>query len=172
MKTLDGPQGPFVRRAARRRRLLRGLAALGAVPLALVASSVGANLQARRVAADEAAAIGALKELTMAQTLFREGDLERDGVLDYGTRPELEAAGLVDPGLGGEGYRIEVRVAPGELAQWKWMALATPEGEGRTFAVNHGGEIVYEPGQALRDDCELRRTVRRCACGLPHGTPH
>ncbi len=173
MKELVGPRGPFVRRAARRRRLVRWVAALGALPLALITWSLGGALRARRVEADEAAAVGAMKTLNAAQTLFREGDAEGDGVLDYGTLPELEAAGLVGPGLGGEGYRIEVRVAPGELARFKWMALASPRGEGRrTFATNHAGVILYEPGLALRDDCELPQRLLRCACGLPVGTPH
>lgn len=172
MKHLEGLQGPFVHRAARRRRLLRRLAALAALPVGLLVWSLGSALAARRAEDEEAAAIGALKTLWTAQTRFREGDLERDGVLDYGTLAELEAAGLVGPGLGGEGYRLEVRVAPGELAQWKWMALATPEGEGRrAFATNHAGVIRYEPGLALRDDCELPGGLR-CACGLPPGTPH
>lgn len=172
MKHLGGLQGPFVRRAARRRRLLRRLAALAALPAGLLVWSLGSTLAARRAEGDEAAAIGALKTLWTAQLLFREGDAERDGVLDYGTLAELEAAGLVEPGLGGQGYRLEVRVAPGELAQWRWMALATPEGEGRrTFATNHLGVIRYEPGLALRDDCDLPGELR-CACGLPPGTPH
>ncbi|MGE0710305.1 MAG: hypothetical protein AB7N76_13675 [Planctomycetota bacterium] len=63
-----------------------------------------------------AMAVGALKSLTAAQALFREGDRERDGTLDYGTLAELSQGQLVDEVLGTgtkNHYAFVCRAAPG-----------------------------------------------------------
>lgn len=110
-----------------------------------------------------AQAIGALKTIATAQTLFREGDMDHDGVLDYANSlKELADADLVDPGLATTaergGHRISV--CAGDPAEFVWMATATPvdwrPGD-RCFAVSHMG-VVYMSTSApftLRADCQL-----------------
>lgn len=73
-------------------------------------------------------AVGALRTLSSAQTLFRELDREQDGTLDYGTLAELSSATLIDRVLGSGtkmGYRFEVRVSP-TSPESRWMAVANP----------------------------------------------
>ncbi len=113
---------------------------------------------------NEAAAIGALKTLTTAQTLFREADKDGNGVLDYA--PDLAALGrvdLIDATLaGGEkhGYRFELCRSDQE-PEFLWMAVASPLEPGasgtRCFAINHLG-MIYVSEQPLpldREKCEL-----------------
>lgn len=109
-----------------------------------------------RIHGNEAAAIGALRLLTTAQTLFREADKEGDGILDYGTLEELAQVGLIDEALGSgvkQGYRFECR--PGEKApEFLWMATATAIEPGttgsRNFVTNHAGVIYYSTTTAFR----------------------
>jgi hypothetical protein len=111
---------------------------------------------------NEASAIGGLRTIDTAQTIFREGDKEGDGTLDYGSLLELSNATLVDPALGsGErnGYRFEVR-SGGEYA---WFAVANPVESGvtghRSFCANH------------EDVCDASRPLSLAeggaACALP-----
>jgi hypothetical protein len=97
---------------------------------------------------NEARAIGALKTISVAQTLFREGDRDQDGALDYGTLAELAQAGLIADDLGrGElpGYALEVAVGA-EHPEFLWLATATNlEGDGRYFAINHAGVVYMSP---------------------------
>lgn len=132
------------------------------VPLVVLASPG----KARRLG-NEAAAIGALKTLYTAQTLFREGDKDHDGVLDYGTLGELGDALLIDQVLArGERqwYRFELSVHP-EHPEFMWMAVANPlhpEPGQRSFAVNHQGVVVYDTRPiAVNQACELPATRYR-----------
>lgn len=112
----------------------------------------------------EQAAIGALKVISSAQSLFREGDKEGDGILDYADGlDELVAAQLVDKVLATgkkQGYRFEV--CSGQTApQFLWMATATPldpKSGLRSFAVNQAGVISYSktPFELDPGKCEVK----------------
>lgn len=100
-------------------------------------------------------AIGALKTIDTSQTLFREGDKEGDGLLDYGSLQELSNAALIDPFLGSgvkQGYRFEVRASP-TTPEFLWFAVANPIEPGvtgdRSFCTNHTGVIYYTSEHAI-----------------------
>ncbi|MGE0706514.1 MAG: hypothetical protein AB7N76_17670 [Planctomycetota bacterium] len=124
---------------------------------------------AERRRANESAAIGALRTLSSAQVLFREGDKDGNGAHDYAaTLAALGAAQLIDPVLAkGEkqGYRFALarwREAPG-LA---WRATASPldPSQGRRhFAIDQRGVIheserpfALEAGKELQGGRPLR----------------
>jgi type IV pilus assembly protein PilA len=107
------------------------------------------NLIDSRKYGGEAPAIGALKTINTSQTLFREGDKEGDGVLDYGDLQELSNTTLIDGVLGSgvkQGYRFEVRASPA-TPEFLWFAVANPVTPGTTgdryFCTNHAGVIYY-----------------------------
>ena len=107
------------------------------------------NLIEARKHGNEAGAIGDLKRIGTAQSLFREGDLEGDGKLDYGTLEELAAAGLLDEALASgtkRGYTFSVFV-PSATPEFLWMAVANPVEVGATgdrhFATNQQGVTFY-----------------------------
>ncbi|MGE0706513.1 MAG: hypothetical protein AB7N76_17665 [Planctomycetota bacterium] len=123
--------------------------------------------EARRYG-NEAAAIGALKTISTAQLLFREGDKDQNGVLDYADG--LEALGkcrLIDSVLAsGEknGYRFAVACAS-KAPEFQWMAVASPldpKQGGRHFAVNQAGVIYYSDKPFELDGVE---------CQIKGGTP-
>lgn len=128
----------------------------------IIAAIAVPNLIQARKHGNEAMAIGALKTMSTAQVLFREGDKDDDKVLDYGDLDELGATNLIDPvlasGLKG-GYAFEC--APGDEREYTWMAVANPIQPGKTgdraFATNHTGVIYYVQGGPidLRRDCEM-----------------
>jgi hypothetical protein len=91
-------------------------------------------------------AIGKLRGLNTSQTLFREGDKEGDGTLDYGTLVELSQTTLIDSVLGSGtyiGYRFEC--APHRLTpEFLWSASATPmQPGGLALAIDHTGVLRY-----------------------------
>ena len=61
--------------------------------IAIIAAIAIPNLIEARKNGNETAAIGALKTIGTAQSLFREADKEADGNLDYGSLAELSTAG-------------------------------------------------------------------------------
>ena len=95
----------------------------------------------------EAGAIGALRTLTTAQALFREGDKDHNGILDYA--PSLAAIGrcsLIDPKLASgtkRGYTFRIlRADP-----FTWSATASPRRSGeRYFFVDESGVIRFSMG--------------------------
>jgi hypothetical protein len=116
-----------------------------------------------------AAPIGALKTINSSQTLFREGDKEGDGTLDYGTLAELNDAALIDSALGSgrkDGYVFQVRPSP-HTPELLWMAIANPEEPGvtgdRYYVTNQAG-IIYYTG-SLGSAFELNE-----ACEIPPNT--
>ncbi|HBP19232.1 MAG TPA: hypothetical protein DEA08_15770 [Planctomycetes bacterium] len=140
-------------RPSRRKHLLAGAALAGASALAAVA--VPAFLEARQHGA-ESSAIGALKAISAAQSLFRQGDLDQDGVLDYGTLSELAQAGLLEEEVArGLKRDYEFIVQPGSSPEFTWWAIARPAEESeeprRNFFVNHTGVIYYtvEAGEGI-----------------------
>ena len=113
---------------------------------------------------NEASAIGALKTIFTSQSIFREGDKEKDNLLDYGTLDELAVAELVDPILGAgakQGYVFEA--APSVVSpEERWFATAwpaRPDKGSRAFFVNQGGVVFYTtdttPFRVDRATCEV-----------------
>lgn len=136
--------------------VLGGLCALTAV----VAAIAIPNLLEARKHGNEAAAIGGLKTISNAQTLFREGDGDRDDILDYGSLDQLSQVGYVDSVLGGgmkQGYEFQVEVDP-QNPEFVWWAIARPAVPGTTgdryFYTDQSGMIYYstqEPPQGPID---------------------
>ncbi len=112
------------------------------------------NLISARGGGNETGAIGALKTIGTAQSLFREADKEGDGNLDYGTLAELEnpggrGFGLVDSILGSgtkNGYLFEATYGS-TTSEFIWFATARPAiptvtGD-RYYVTNHEGVTFY-----------------------------
>jgi len=122
---------------------------------AMIAAIAIPNLIEARKHGNEAAAIGALKTISTSQMLYREGDKDADGELDYGTLTELGQHGLIDSVLAGgtkQGYFFEVRVSP-DNPEFDWMAVANPAVPGttgsRAFATDSAGIIWYTKGGTI-----------------------
>ena len=120
--------------------------------IAIIAAIAIPNLIEARKNGNETAAIGALKTLGTAQSLFREADKEADGNLDYGTLTELSSAGttgLIDSVLGSgtkNGYIFDCSYGA-TTSEFIWFATARPAlptttGD-RYFAANHEGVTFY-----------------------------
>jgi len=115
------------------RTLMIGLALIGL--LATGASiPLYRHLHAKQRQKNERAVIGALKAIASAQSLYREGDKDKDGVLAYA--PDLASlvrTGVLPAEIGdGEyhGYRITLRRH--KLQQFIWSATAEPLVPGET----------------------------------------
>ncbi len=119
--------------------------------IAIIAAIAIPNLIEARKGSNEAAAIGALRTLTTAQALFREGDKEKDGTLDYATvLSDLSATtngSLVDGVLGSgtkQGYAFLISAA---TPQFTWSATAAPAVPGKSgdryFFVDESGVIRF-----------------------------
>jgi hypothetical protein len=74
--------------------------------------------------------VGLLDTLVTAESLFREGDKDKNGVLDYSTSlSQLGSLGIIDPGLASgtmDGYVFTI--LPSTNIQFQWSAVADPEG--------------------------------------------
>lgn len=132
--------------------------------LAVVMAIAIPNLLAARKNSNEAAAIGHLKAIAAAQTLFREADKDNDGNYHFGTLAQLRSTNLVDPNLGTgvrTGYLMTTN--PGTLnPSFVWFATANPAAPGTTgdryFCINHRGQIWYTTSAAIptnTTDCEI-----------------
>jgi type IV pilus assembly protein PilA len=125
--------------------------------IAIIAAIAIPNLIEARKGSNEAAAIGALRTITTAESLFREGDKDKNGVFDYGALLALNTSGgLIDSVLGSgtkQGYLFTVTI-PGTAPdnQYSWEAGATPIVVGKTgdryFFVNESGVIRYSTSGA------------------------
>lgn len=118
-------------------------------PILLIAAIAIPNLIEARKHGNEAAAIGALKTITTAQSLFREGDKDDDQVFDYGSLQELSSQTLVDGALGGgmkQGYAFQCQPNPSD-PEFQWIAVANPVKPGTTgdryFATDQSGVVYY-----------------------------
>ncbi len=128
--------------------IVGGLCVLAVPFVAIVAAIAIPNLIEARKHGNEAAAIGALKTMNSAQTLYREGDKENDGTLDYGSLADLSDAMLIDGVLGSgrkQGYVFQVNESA-LTPEFLWFATASPAvprstGD-RYFATNHSG-VIY-----------------------------
>jgi hypothetical protein len=105
-----------------------------------------------RLESNEAAAIGALRTLTTAQSLFREGDEDKNGVLDYASSLKiLGKVGVIDRVLASgkkQGYVFKIL----EASQFTWSATAEPATPGasgkRSFFVDESGVIRFSTSGA------------------------
>jgi len=108
----------------------------------------------------EARALGGLKTISVAQSIFR---LQSGR---YATSlAELSNQNLIGPQLGsGErmGYRFKL-IASTEFPEYLWLAVTSPtpqisEHAQRHFAVTHAGIVHYAYGQPipLRPDCTIQ----------------
>jgi hypothetical protein len=143
--------------------------------IAIVALEVplfGANPYSRPPGG-EVGAIGALRTLTTAQALFREGDKDGDGILNYAASlTELGEQWLIDDrvktGVRG-GYVFRLLRSASE-PEFRWTAAADPiagSGHRRHFAVNHNG-VIHQSLEPIALDpiqCELPDDLE------PLGTP-
>src|SRR5262245_17139525 len=96
--------------------------------IAIIAAIAIPNLLAARKHGNETAAIGALKTITNAQSMFREGDKDGNGSLDYGTITLLSNTQVIDSILGvgtRQGYLF--RTGPStSTPEFLWFATANP----------------------------------------------
>ena len=128
------------------------------VILTIIIAIAVPNIISARKNANEASAIGHLKTISNAQTMFRESDKEGDLVADFANLLELSNTAIIDASLGAgrrTGYLFETdqcSTNPGFL----WFALANPlappaTGE-RYFCTNHRGQIFYTTAFAIVPD--------------------
>ncbi len=124
------------------------------------------NLFASRKRGNEAAAIGALKTVANAQAVFREGDKEQDGNLDYGMLSELVAVGLVDPVLQRSSYKGYVFEGCYSYvtSEFLWFAMANPR------VPTHSGDRYFETNQAgvIFYSTTSLRLLDTSTCSLPN----
>jgi prepilin-type N-terminal cleavage/methylation domain-containing protein len=135
--------------------------------IAIIAAIAIPNLIQARKHGNEASAIGALKTLATSEAIFREGDKERDGNLDYGMLSELNSTGLIDSVLGSgtkQGYIFQAAYSF-STSEFLWFAMANPAISGTTgdryFDSNQAGVIFYTTGLQLvldTDTCILPNT--------------
>lgn len=118
--------------------------------IAIIAAIAIPNLIEARKHGNESAAIGSLKAISSAQSLFREGDKDGNGVLDYGTLTQLSQQNLVDSVLGAgtkQGYNFASGNAVASAINFTWAARGVPAVEGTTgdrrFYTNQTGVIFY-----------------------------
>ena len=138
--------------------------------IAIIAAIAIPNLIEARKNGNETAAIGALKTLSAAQSLFRESDKEQDGNLDYGTLAELASAGtsgLIDSVLGSgtkQGYLFQATYGA-TTSEFLWMSIATPALPGTTgdryFCNNHEGVTYFTSSGAI--------PLNSTTCSIPAG---
>ncbi len=126
------------------------LSCFGALCLAVPFASLGLDaLLSAHKNDNEAAAIGSLKAIANAQTLYREADKDGDGTLAYSASlDELGRLGLVPAELAdGEdrGYRFRITTARAPQDQFVWVVNADPlpGGGDRHFGGNMAGLIFF-----------------------------
>jgi len=103
-----------------------------------------------RKGSNEAASIGALRTISTAQSLFRDGDKDGNGVADYSpTLGALVFPGGADPTLGtgrAHGYAFHLTTSPDRM---HWSVVAAPA------AVNRSGDNVFaiDESDVIFTDC-------------------
>jgi len=114
--------------------------------IAVIAAIAVPNLIAARKTANEAAAIGSLRTLVTAQTMFRESDKDGNGADYAGTLTQLGTYRLIDPTLASgtkQGYDFEIGVA----TAYDWNVQAYPVSPGRSgdryFFTDESGVIRF-----------------------------
>ena len=136
--------------------------------IAIIAAIAIPNLIQARKHGNETAAIGALKTIATSQSIFREGDKDGNGVLDYASLAQLSSTQLVDGVLGSgtkQGYLFFAH-ASASTSEFLWFATAQPAvptttGD-RYFETNQAGPIYYTTSAALvlnTTDCRISTVV-------------
>lgn len=117
--------------------------------IALVAAIAIPNMMASRKMANETSAIASLKQIQVAETIFRESDREKDGNIDYGMLSELVNTQLVDSVLGNgtkAGFMFGATYSF-TSSEYLWYAVGNPVVQNQTgdrsFAINNLGAIYY-----------------------------
>jgi type II secretory pathway pseudopilin PulG/Cu/Ag efflux protein CusF len=116
----------------------------GIAPLAAIAIP---NLTESRKRANEASAIGALRTIHSSQSMFRDGDMDKNGILDYASSlGKLHDAALIDSTLASgtkSGYVISILGSSDST----WSARADPAMPSKTgdrsFFVDESGVIRF-----------------------------
>jgi prepilin-type N-terminal cleavage/methylation domain-containing protein len=126
--------------------------------IAIIAAIAIPNLIQARKAGNETSAIGALKTMATSQSIFREGDKEQDGNLDYGMLSELNNTSLIDSVFGTgtkQGYIFQ-SVYSFSTSEFLWFGTANPAIVGTTgdryFTSNMAGVIFYTTSASLAVD--------------------
>ncbi|MEZ0230451.1 MAG: prepilin-type N-terminal cleavage/methylation domain-containing protein [Planctomycetota bacterium] len=134
--------------------------------IAIIAAIAIPNLIQARKHGNEASAIGALKTIATSQAIFREGDKEQDGNLDYGMLSEMNNTKLIDSVLGSgtkQGYLFQGCYSY-TTSEFLWFSLANPAIAGTTgdryFDTNQAGVIFYSTQNNLALDTDT--------CSLPN----
>ena len=115
--------------------------------IAIIAAIAIPNLIEARKGSNEAAAIGALRTLTTAQALFREGDKDKNNTLDYANSLALlKNSALVDGVLGlgtKQGYLFSITGGD----QFTWACTAGPQSPSKSgdryFFCDESGVIRF-----------------------------
>ena len=117
--------------------------------IAIIAAIAIPNLIEARKGGNESAAIGALRTISTAQSLFREGDKDGNGTFDYATSTaQLFSNGnLIDSVLGAgtkQGYVFTVR-SPDRAFVWSAQAdpVTVRKTGDRYFFVDESGVIRF-----------------------------
>jgi prepilin-type N-terminal cleavage/methylation domain-containing protein len=134
--------------------------------ISIIAAIAIPNLLAARKHGNEINAVGALKTIITAETVFNQKDADGDGNLDYGMLSELRAETLVDPVVGSgtkAGYLFEVTYSF-MTSEWLFFAVATPalpqQSADRYFCANQAGNIFFTSSFQLQIDT--------LSCSLPN----
>jgi len=132
------------------------------IVIAIIAAIAIPNLLEARKSGNEAAALGSLKAITTAQTLYREGSKDSAGNNNYATLTQLGATNLVDTVLGGGNFTktgYSFASGPSSVttsAPFVWSAVAdpvVPKNTGdRYFATNNSGVIYFTLGKPIAPD--------------------
>ena len=139
--------------------------------LSIIAAIAIPNLLASRKSGAEASAIGSLKAIGSAEVIFREGDKEKDGDIDYGMLTELSNTQLVDSVLGKgtkHGYLFQASYS-WLSSDILWFGVANPQIPGtsgdRYFETNVAGVVYYTTQGAFSLD------TRSCTLPTPGIAP-
>jgi type IV pilus assembly protein PilA len=120
--------------------------------IAIIAAIAIPNLLSARKNGNEAAAIGGLKAIANAQTLFREGDKDGNNTLEYATAlvnlTDTGSTGnedLIDEVLANgtkQGYNFALTVPGAPQDQFIWTCLADATVQGTTGDRHFGGNMA------------------------------
>ena len=108
-------------------------------------------------------AVGALRMITGAQSMFREGGRAKDGKVRFGTLAELIDASLLPrelEGGSGTGYALEVTVST-ETPDFHWCAVAKPGSGSDPWLFVNGTGVVYGSPKPIVVDAKT--------CEIPQG---
>jgi prepilin-type N-terminal cleavage/methylation domain-containing protein len=123
--------------------------------IAIIAAIAIPNLIEARKSGNESSAIGTLRTISTAQTLFREADRDGNETLDYASSlANLSNYELIDSVLGAgtkQGYVFSI-TRSSSTPEFQWNCTAAPQAPGssgtRYFYVNETGVIRFETNTA------------------------